>query len=101
MNHVQRAMENADLAELDEVADAIGRQAVQSALAAPDPAKAEAEAQRQRDLDAALADAVEVVARQRQRLGRRACSRHDGETIRKMFELLRGLMAETSEQGFQ
>ena len=55
----------------------------------------EAEAQRQRDLDAALADAIEVVARQRARLARRTCTRHDGETVRHIFEALRGLLSQS------
>ena len=59
------------------------------------------EAQRQRDLDAALADAVEVVARQRQRLGRRTCTPHDGATVRKINELLRGMLADGSVVSFQ
>jgi hypothetical protein len=54
-------------------------------------AKADAEAQRQHSLDAALADVVEMVARHRARLGRKSCSAHDGATIRKIFDLLRGL----------
>jgi hypothetical protein len=49
------------------------------------------DAQRQRDLDAAFADAIEVVSRQRARLGRRVCSRHDGETTRRIFEFLRNM----------
>jgi hypothetical protein len=99
MNRLQKAMENADLEELDMAADEIGREAVQIALAAPQPDPA-IEAQRQRDQDAALADAIEVVARQRQRLGRRGCSQHDGKTVRAIFELLRGLLADTSDAGF-
>lgn len=99
MNRLQRAMDNADIKELEAVADAIGQEAVAAVLAAPDPpqpdpatGKAVAEAQRQRDLDAALADAIEVVARHRSRLGRRVCSRKDGEAVRRVFETLRGLL---------
>lgn len=62
-------------------------------------AKAEAEANRQRDLDAAMADVVEVVARQRSRLGRRICSSHDGSTVRKVFDLLKAMNGDT-ESGF-
>jgi hypothetical protein len=99
-DHLRLAMAAADLEELDAIAEKIGAAAVQTALAvqAPDQAreeearaKAEAEAQRQRDLDAALADAIEAVSRHRARLGRKTCSAHDGATIRKIFELLRGL----------
>ena len=89
MNRLREALERVDLDELEAEAETIGRDAVQKALAAPDLA---AETQRQRDLDAALADAIEVVARHRARLGRRICSRHDGEQVRRIFELLRGLM---------
>ena len=95
MNRLQLAMENANLEDLGREADAIGREAVMSALAPPvddGRAKAEAEAARQRDLDAALADAIEVVARHRVRLGRRTCSVHDGQTVRRVFELLRGVL---------
>jgi hypothetical protein len=67
-----------------------------AAVAQVEPGQVEAEAHSPRVLDAALADVVEVVARQRMRMGRRACSRHDAETIRRVFELLRGLMAEAS-----
>jgi hypothetical protein len=93
-DRLRHAMNAADLAEIDSLADAIGTAAVQTALAvqAPDEArKAEAEAQRQRDQDAALADAIETVARHRARLGRKTCSAHDGSTVRRVFELLRGL----------
>ena len=62
----------------------------------------EAEAQRQRDLDAALADAIEVVARQRARPARRTCTRHDGETVRRIFEALRARLSQSdsSDPGF-
>jgi hypothetical protein len=93
-DRLRHAMNAADLAEIDVLAETIGAAAVQTALAiqAPDEArKAEAEAQRQRDQDAALADAIETVARHRARLGRKSCTAHDGATVRKVFELLRGL----------
>jgi hypothetical protein len=100
MNKLQLAMANADINALDSAGQEIGAEAVQKALAEfesgprkVDLAKAEAaEAERQRELDAALADAVEVVARQRQRLGRRTCSTHDGAAVRRVFELLRGML---------
>jgi hypothetical protein len=81
--------------ETTRTVDAVGLEAVSLALASPaevrkdEPRKDEVD--RQRDLDAALADAVEAVARQRARLGRRVCSRHDGEAVRKIFEVLRAL----------
>jgi hypothetical protein len=100
-DQLRHAMNAVDLAEMDAIATEIGATAVRTALAiqAPDErrleeearAKAEAEAQRQRDADAALADAIETVARHRARLGRKSCSAHDGATVRKVFELLRGL----------
>jgi hypothetical protein len=100
-DQLRRAMSAADLAEIETLADAIGTAAVQTALAVHEPdarrleeearQKAEAEAQRQRDQDAALADAIETVARHRARLGRKSCTAHDGATVRKVFELLRGL----------
>jgi hypothetical protein len=105
MNQLQRAMHNigADLEDM-EFAQAAGRQAVQAAIAHDDDAvraeREQAEVQRQRDLDAALADAIEIVARQRSRLGRRVCNRLDGELVRTVFETLRRVQAETSEPGF-
>jgi hypothetical protein len=56
--------------------------------------KEEEAAEHQRQLDAALADAIEIVARHRTRLGRRVCSRPDGAAIRQMFELLKGMSSE-------
>lgn len=56
--------------------------------------KAEEEAERQRCLDAALADAIEVVARHRIRLGRRVCSRPDGTVVRQIHELLKSMSSE-------
>lgn len=109
MNRLQAAMEGADMAELEAVADEIGRAAVIAALG-PTPPRIEEEQrqnaieaeQRQRDLDAALADAIEVVARQRQRLGRRSCTAHDGATTRRIFEALRAMLtaANSSDPGF-
>jgi hypothetical protein len=105
MNRLSEALRRADVDELEVVAEEIGRQAVQVALAAPvesiemshfpassDAAKCDTEVQRQRDLDAALADAIEVISRARTRQGRRVCSRHDGEKVRQVFELLRSVM---------
>ena len=101
-DHLRRAMRTVDV-EDDTFGSAIGLAAVSSALVVqPDDddrrkldeearAKADAEAQRQHSLDAALADVVEMVARHRARIGRKTCSQHDGATIRKIFDLLRGL----------
>ena len=72
-------MTAADTGEIEAVALEVGQAAV-------------LDVQRQRDLDGALADAIEVVARQRARLKRRVCSRHDGETTRRVYELLRGML---------
>jgi hypothetical protein len=51
-------------------------------------------------LDGALADAIEIVSRHRMRLGRRICTRSDGEIVRLIFEALRRMPAETSDPGF-
>jgi len=95
MNDLRRAMDESE----------VGAAAVSAALVVQPPkdderqrledearAKAELEAQRQGDFDAALADVVELVSRHRTRLGRKTCSQHDGATIRKIFDLVRGLM---------
>lgn len=91
---LKAAMAAADVDEIERVADQIGREAVAVAIAAQvvEASREDRDEQRQRDLDAALADAIEVVNRARARNGRRVCSRHDGETTRRVFELLRGLM---------
>ena len=82
----------------------IGRAAVSQALAQKAPEGREQLAEeKQRNADHALADAVEIVARQRARLGRRVCSGHDGTTIRKIHELLRAMgesHAELADHGF-
>jgi hypothetical protein len=106
-DQLRRAMTAVDLTEFETIADQIGAAAVQTALAVQEPdarrleeearVKAEAEAQRQRDQDAALADAIETVSRHRARLGRKTCSAHDGATVRKVFELLRGLTPGSEE----
>lgn len=97
---LREALARADVAELDEKADALGReigQAIATALDEHDKPPAPRrfdpteEEERERLLDAALADAIETVARQRMRLGRRVCSRPDGTVTRKIFELLRGM----------
>jgi hypothetical protein len=117
MNRLQRAMNAADETEveaaaIEAVTDALNAptdgaqqspvfQQAQQAMGpgsqqtlAQSQREVEAAAQRVRDLDAALADAIEVVARHRSRLGRRVCSRHDGEAVRRVFETLRGLLTE-------
>ena len=100
-DHLRRAMAAVD--DDDTIGSTLGLAAVSSALVVqhddddrrrPDEearAKADAEAQRQHGLDAALADVVEMIARHRARIGRKTCSQHDGATIRKIFDLLRGL----------
>lgn len=100
MNKLQRAMqavvERGDVAEMERTALDLGEEAVRIALCEqpgePSDRAKLAEMERQRDLDAALADAIEIVARHRARSGRKVCSRHDGETVRKVFELLRGML---------
>jgi hypothetical protein len=95
---LREALARADVAELDEAAETIGQvagQAIAMALAEaekpPEPFKPLEEEERQRLLDAALADAIEMTARHRNRLGRRVCSRPDATTTRKIFELLRAM----------
>ena len=96
---LREALMRADVAELDEKADALGRdigQAIAVALEEHDKAPPKRfdpteEEERERLLDAALADAIETVARHRNRLGRRVCSMPDGRVTRKIFELLRGM----------
>jgi hypothetical protein len=97
---LREALQRAEVAELDESADKLGReigQAIAVALEehgppAQQPKRFEPteEEERERLLDAALADAIETVARHRNRLGRRVCSRPDGTVTRKIYELLRG-----------
>jgi hypothetical protein len=100
---LREALARTDVAELDDQADKLGReigQAIAVALeehetppAAQQPKRFEPteEEERERLLDAALADAIETVARHRNRLGRRVCSRPDGTVTRKIYELLRGM----------
>jgi hypothetical protein len=88
-----QALENVDRETLDDAAVTIAEHGVASALELS--RQREREEERQRDLDAALADAIEVVARHRLRVGRRVCSRKDGETIRRIHELLRAMTADS------
>jgi hypothetical protein len=103
---LREALARVDFAELDEESERRGRQIGQAIAVAleehaePPPAPAQPqprrfepteEEERERLLDAALADAIETVARHRNRLGRRVCSRPDGTVTRKIFELLRGM----------
>lgn len=102
LDRLRQAMARADVEEIAHAADAIGQQAIALALqqaeepAAPAPAQPRRfepteEEERERLLDAALADAIEMVARHRNRVGRRVCSRPDGTITRKIFELLRSM----------
>lgn len=77
-----------------------GERAVAAIVGSADAALA-ASVLDQRHLDEAMADAVEVVRRHRTRLGRRVCSPHDGQTIRQIFGLLRGMLAESSADSDQ
>lgn len=89
---LREALARAEVAELDGEAETIGQvagHAIAVALAEAD--KPADEEERQRLLDAALADAIEMVARHRMRLGRRVCSRPDGTITRKIYELLRSM----------
>jgi hypothetical protein len=95
VNRLREAMQRANIDELEEAADELGRQAVAVALAEPDrpPKRFDPtdEEERQRLLDAALGDAIEMVNRHRLRLGRRVCSRPDATITRQVYELLRGM----------
>jgi hypothetical protein len=103
MNTLREAMAKTDIVELEAIADTLGRQAVEKALA-DDEARVEhlALEDRQRQDDAALADAVEAVSRQRARLGRRVCTRTDAAAVRLIFDTLRRMLsqADTSDPGF-
>jgi hypothetical protein len=96
---LREALARADVAELDEAAETIGREAGQAIAVAlaeaeratPERFKPTEEEERERLLDAALGDAIEMVNRHRLRLGRRVCSRPDATTTRKIFELLRAM----------
>jgi hypothetical protein len=96
-NRLREAMQRAN-GDDDEAAE-FGRQAIATALAEvehtppPQPKRFDPteEEERQRLLDAALADAIEMVARHRMRLGRRVCSRPDGTATRMIYELLRAM----------
>lgn len=111
---LREALARADVAELDEKADALGREIGQAIAVAldeqtppPQPRRFEPteEEERQRLLDCALADAIETVARHRSRLGRRVCSRPDATITRQVYELLRGMADATggvdSDPSFQ
>jgi hypothetical protein len=108
-DRLRQAMRNISIDELEDAADALGRQAVAVALAEPEkpPKRFEPseEEERQRLLDGALADAIETVARHRMRLGRRVCSRPDATITRQVYELLRGMADATggndSDPSFQ
>lgn len=96
VDRLRQAMRNANIDELEHVADELGRQAVAVALMAepsppPERYKPNEEEERQRVLDAAFADAIEAVNRHRLRLGRRVCSRPDGSVTRQVYELLRSM----------
>ena len=98
---LREAMRNANIEAMDDEAEEMGLQAVATALAAPPPKRLEpTEEERQRDLDGALADSIEIVSRHRTRLGRRICTRTDGEIVRLIFEALRRMPSETSDPGF-
>jgi hypothetical protein len=92
---LQRAMQNANVDELDQLAEEVGQAAIATALAErappPDRYRPSDEEERQRLADAALGDVVEMVARHRMRLGRRVCSVSDAKVIRQAHELLRGM----------
>jgi hypothetical protein len=94
---LREALARADIAEDEDIVEEVGRQAIAVALAEPPPPpqprrfEPTEEEERERLLDAALADAIETVARHRNRLGRRVCSRPDGTVTRQIYELLRSM----------
>ena len=91
-DRLREAMRNVNIEALEDDAEEIGRIAVAAALAVPQLKRLEpTEEERQRLLDGALADAIEVVARHRMRIGRRVCSRPDATITRQVYELLRGM----------
>ena len=92
-DRLREAMRKANIETLEDDAEEVGRQAVAAALIMPAPERhrPSEEEERQRLLDAALADAIEVVARHRMRIGRRVCSRPDATITRQVYELLRGM----------
>jgi hypothetical protein len=100
LDRLRQAMRNASLDDVEEALEAaeeLGRQAVAVALETQPPPQPPRryeptdEEERQRLLDAALADAIEMVNRHRNRLGRRVCSRPDGTVTRQIYELLRSM----------
>jgi hypothetical protein len=92
-DRLREAMRKANIEALEDDAEEVGRQAVAAAIAMPSPRRFEPteEDERQRLLDAALADAIEMVARHRMRIGRRVCSRPDATITRQVYELLRSM----------
>jgi hypothetical protein len=101
------ALARADVAELDEVAGELGRQAIMTALAEvpepPPPKRYEPteEEERQRVNDEALRDASWAVEQHRDRLGRRRTSAHDAKVMRQIWELLRSMAAVGNDSDFQ
>jgi membrane peptidoglycan carboxypeptidase len=110
MNTLREAMAKTDVVELEAIADTLGRQAVEKALA-DDEARVEhlvEERQRQqREFEAkrqyhlTLRDATEVVRLQRERLGRKVGTTADAEAQQIIFEALRRILpqGDTSDPG--
>jgi hypothetical protein len=106
---LREALARADVAELDEKADALGReigQALAVALEeqtpqAPERYKPNEEEERDRLRGEAMRDASRAVEQQRDRLGRRLTSTHDAKVMLKIFELLRSMAAEPDGGDFQ
>lgn len=101
---LREALARADVAELDDKADKLGREIGQAIAVAleehetppappPQPRRFEPTEEEERELvlDEALRGAINVVNNHRRLLGRRACSRPDATTTRKIFELLRAM----------
>lgn len=90
---LKEAMERADAAEMNDIADEIGREAINRAMAViePERPKSNPDEERQRILDALASDLDEVANRHRARLGRRICSASDARIKRIAFEQFRSM----------
>lgn len=98
---LKEAMERADAAAMNDIADEIGREAVTRIVAQRPPAPTpeperppppkNIDEERQRILDALAGDLDEVANRHRARLGRRVCSAGDAKIKRIAFEQFRSM----------
>lgn len=98
VNRLREAMRKAEYGELEAIAVAIGREAVEDALGeapvpatAPELAVALAEQERREREDDAATLSMEILARWRQRVNRSKWTRSDGVAQHKIIEALRAL----------